>query len=141
MTNKSEKVLESWLRMTTIINNEKITSDLPFNESMICRYLYQHKDEFVTATDLCASMRMKKSQMNRTLNNMEKKKLIHRKRNDEDQRQVFILLNEEMIVAYHQQHEKVLRLVDGIFDKMGPEKMDEVIELFDLVSKTALETL
>ena len=141
MTNKSEKVLESWLRMTTIINNEKITSDLPFNESMICRYLYQHKDENVTATDLCAIMRMKKSQMNRTLNNMEHKGLIVRNRNDLDHRQIFIQLNEDMVEAYHQQHEKVLKLVDSIFEKMGPEKMDEVIELFDLVSKTALESL
>lgn len=141
MTNKSEIVLESWLRMTTIINNEKITSDLPFNESMICRYLYQHKDENVTATDLCASMRMKKSQMNRTLNNMEHKGLIVRNRNNFDRRQIFIQLNEDMVKAYHQQHEKVLKLVDSIFDKMGSDKMDEVIELFDLVSKTALESL
>lgn len=141
MINKNEKVLESWLRMTTIINNEKITSDLPFNESMICRYLYEHKAEDVTATDLCAFMRMKKSQMNRTLTNMEKKGLISRNRNHNDRRQIFIQLNEGMIKVYHSQHEKVLKIVDGIYEKMGPDKMDEVIELFDLVSKTALEML
>lgn len=141
MKNKNEMVLESWLKMTTIINNEKITSDLPFNESMICRYLYQHKDEDVTATDLCRSMRMQKSQMNRTIINMEDKGLIHRKRNEVDRRQIFIKLNEDMVEVYNKQHEKVLEIVDMIFDKMGHDKMDDVIEIFDLVSKTALETL
>lgn len=30
---KNEQVLEAWLQMTTVINNERITSDLPYNES------------------------------------------------------------------------------------------------------------
>ena len=42
---KNEQVLEAWLQMTTVINNERITSDLPYNESMICRYLYQNQDK------------------------------------------------------------------------------------------------
>ena len=42
---QNEQVLEAWLQMTTVINNERITPDLPYNESMICRYLYQNQDE------------------------------------------------------------------------------------------------
>ena len=57
---KNEQVLEAWLQMTTVINNERITPDLPYNESMICRYLYQNQDINVTATDLCNYMRMQK---------------------------------------------------------------------------------
>ena len=41
---QNEQVLEAWLQMTTVINNERITPDLPYNESMICRYLYQNQD-------------------------------------------------------------------------------------------------
>ena len=89
---KNEQVLEAWLQMTTVINNERITPDLPYNESMICRYLYQNQDINVTATDLCNYMRMQKSQMNRTLTSMEKKQLItraiHKHRNG-----IFIDLN------------------------------------------------
>ena len=29
---KNEQVLEAWLQMTTVINNERITPDLPYNE-------------------------------------------------------------------------------------------------------------
>ena len=96
---QNEQVLEAWLQMTTVINNERITPDLPYNESMICRYLYQNQDINVTATDLCNYMRMQKSQMNRTLTSMEKKKLITRVRSEDDNRKIYITLNDSMIVG------------------------------------------
>ena len=122
---KNEQVLEAWLQMTTVINNERITPDLPYNESMICRYLYQNQDINVTATDLCNYMRMQKSQMNRTLTSMEKKKLITRIRSEDDNRKIYITLNDSMIKIY----------------KIGYEKQPEVIELFDLITQTAKEML
>ena len=130
---KNEQVLEAWLQMTTVINNERITPDLPYNESMICRYLYQNQDLNVTATDLCNYMRMQKSQMNRTLTSMEKKKLI----TPEEK----ITLNDSMIRIYKKQHEKILKIVDELFDKIGYERQPEVIELFDLITQTAKEML
>ena len=136
---KNEQVLEAWLQMTTVINNERITSDLPYNESMICRYLYQNQD--VTATDLCNYMRMQKSQMNRTLTSMEKKNLITRVRSEQDNRKIYVTLNDSMIQIYKKQHEKILKIVDQLFDKIGYEKQSEVIELFDLITQTAKEML
>ena len=97
---QNEQVLEAWLQMTTVINNERITPDLPYNESMICRYLYQNQDINVTATDLCNYMRMQKSQMNRTLTSMEKKQLITRIRSEQDTRKIYITLNDSMIKIY-----------------------------------------
>lgn len=141
MKNKNEQVLEAWLQMTTAINNERITQDLPYNESMICRYLYKNKDQNVTATDLCHFLRMQKSQMNRTLTNMEKKDLITRVRSEKDNRKIFVTLNDEMVRVYKKQHRKILKIVGQLFDKIGYEKQDEVIELFDLITKTAKETL
>ena len=127
---KNEQVLEAWLQMTTVINNERITPDLPYNESMICRYLYQNQDINVTATDLCNYMRMQKSQMNRTLTSMEKKELITRIRSEKDTRKI-----------YKKQHEKILKIVDELFEKIGYERQPEVIELFDLITQTAKEML
>ena len=127
---KNEQVLEAWLQMTTVINNERITPDLPYNESMICRYLYQNQDLNVTATDLCNYMRMQKSQMNRTLTSMEKKELITRIRSEKDTRKI-----------YKKQHEKILKIVDELFEKIGYERQPEVIELFDLITQTAKEML
>ena len=138
---KNEQVLEAWIQMTTVINNEIITSDLPYNESMICRYLYQNQNQDVTATDLCNYMRMQKSQMNRTLTSMEKKNLITRIRSEKDTRKIYITLNDSMIKIYKEQHEKILSIVDQLFDKIGYERQPEVIELFDLITQTAKEML
>ena len=138
---KNEQVLEAWLQMTTVINNERITPDLPYNESMICRYLYQNQDLNVTATDLCNYMRMQKSQMNRTLTSMEKKELITRIRSEQDTRKIYITLNDSMLKIYKTQHEKILKIVDELFDKIGYERQSEVIKLFDLITQTAKEML
>ena len=136
---QNEQVLEAWLQMTTVINNERITPDLPYNESMICRYLYQNQD--ITATDLCNYMRMQKSQMNRTLTSMEKKELITRIRSEQDTRKIYITLNDSMLKIYKTQHEKILKIVDELFDKIGYERQSEVIKLFDLITQTAKEML
>ena len=138
---KNEQVLEAWLQMTTVINNERITPDLPYNESMICRYLYQNQDINVTATDLCNYMRMQKSQMNRTLKKKKKKELITRIRSEQDTRKIYITLNDSMLKIYKTQHEKILKIVDELFDKIGYERQSEVIKLFDLITQTAKEML
>lgn len=134
---RSEKILSAWLKMTTIINNDKITGTLPFNEAMICRCLYENRDENVIASQLCQWMHMKKSQMNRTLINMENKNLIHRIRNTEDKRQIFIVLNDEMNEVYQKQHQKILQIVDDICNELGEEKTEEVLSLFSLISNIA----
>ena len=138
---KNEQVLEAWLQMTTVINNERITPDLPYNESMICRYLYQNQDINVSASDLCNYMRMQISQMYRTLTSMEKKELITRIRSEQDTRKIYITLNDSMLKIYKTQHEKILKIVDELFDKIGYERQSEVIKLFDLITQTAKEML
>lgn len=137
----NEKVLSSWLEMTTIINNDKITATLPFNEAMICRYLYLHREQKVIASQLCEWMKMQKSQMNRTLTNMENKNLIVRFRNEADRRQIFVELNDEMLEVYAKQHREILHLIDRISEKVGEEKLLEIIDVFQLVSATAKEIL
>ena len=84
---------------------------------------------------------MQKSQMNRTLTSMEKKQLITRIRSEKDTRKIYITLNDSMIKIYKKQHEKILKIVDELFDKIGYERQPEVIELFDLITQTAKEML
>lgn len=69
-----ESLLDAWISLTTIINNDRLVSVLPYNEAVVCRILLQHVDEDITATELCKIMNMQKSQMNHTLAAMEHKK-------------------------------------------------------------------
>ena len=57
MQNINEKVLSAWLKLSTAICNERIVSELPYNESLVCGILHEnaveHPEENITATDLC----------------------------------------------------------------------------------------
>lgn len=145
MENTNEALLEAWLRLSTAINNERVVSDLPYNESLLCNLLYRnqllHPDQPMTATQLCAKMRMQKSQMNRTLTSLEKKGIICRERSASDKRQIFITLNPERTDIYEKQHQEILALIDALLGKIGREKAEEIIALFRTIADTADELL
>lgn len=144
MKNINEEILDAWLRLTTAISNERLVSDMPYNEALICYLLYdnqmQNPLKMLTATDLCRQTNMLKSQMNRTLQNMEDKNLITRTRSTADKRQVYIFLNMDS-EAYHKQHEKSLQLIDAIVKKTGEEKAKEIAELFIMIANIAKEII
>lgn len=145
MKAKNEQLLDVWLQLSTAINNERVVSDVPFNESLICNILYrtqmQDPDRRLTATDLCNATRMLKSQMNRTLNSMEEKGFITRERSETDKRQVYVTLNLDQALPYKDQHSKILELIDIIIDKMGEDKVLQTIDLLTQISNIAREVL
>lgn len=145
MKNINEKVLNAWLRLSSSICNERIVSELPYNESLVCGILHENAtenpEEKITATDLCEKTNIRKSQMNRILNTLEEKGLIRRIRSEKDKRQVFVSMNMENAEVYERQHKKVLGVVDQIIEKVGKEKAEEIIQLFTLISNKAREVV
>ena len=145
MKNINEKILGAWLKLSTAICNERIVSELPYNESLVCGILHEnavdHPEEKITATDLCEKTNMQKSLMNRTLNSLEEKGLIFRKRSEKDKRQVFVSMNMDNAEVYERQHKNILRVVDEIVEKIGKEKADEIVSLFTLISNKAKEVI
>ena len=145
MQNINEKVLNAWLKLSTVICNERMVSELPYNESLICGILHknatEHPENKITATELCEKTKIQKSQMNRILNTLEEKGLIFRKRSEKDRRQVFVSMNMENAGVYERQHKNILRVVDDIVEKVGKEKAEEIIQLFTLISNKAKEVI
>lgn len=145
MQNINEKVLNAWLKLSTVICNERMVSELPYNESLICGILHknatEHPENKITATELCEETKIQKSQMNRILNTLEEKGLIFRKRSEKDKRQVFVSMNMENAGVYERQHKNILRVVDDIVEKVGKEKAEEIIQLFTLISNKAKEVI
>ena len=78
MQEVKERLLTSWLMMITAVDSERIPTQLPYNEAVVCNLLYTNKDKEITATDLCTMTKIMKSQMNRILTNLEEKGLIER---------------------------------------------------------------
>lgn len=82
---------------------------------------------------------MLKSQMNRTLNNMEQKEIIIRERSETDRRQVFVRLNPSQLSAYQKQHRKILDMIDLMIDKTGTETAQQAISIFNQLANAAME--
>ena len=141
MDNINEELLNTWLRLSTAINNPRLVSELTYNESLVCNILYQHSHnepvQPLTATDLCRMTNMLKSQMNRTLTQLEDKNMITRKRSDIDKRQILITMNMEQCHTYERQHQQILRILDAVIHRLGITKTHTAIELFNDISNIA----
>lgn len=145
MQHINETLLNTWLRLSTAINNSRVVSEMTYNESLICNILYQHSfgeiKQKLTATDLCHKTKILKSQMNRTLNHLEKIGIITKERSTEDKRRVFISLNKTHAHKYEKQHMEILTLLDTIIEKLGAEKAQQTIEILNIISDIADEVL
>ena len=143
MKNTNESLLNSWLRISTSINNPRLVSEMTYNESLVCNILYQHShsttSQPITATDLCRMTNMLKSQMNRTLTQLESKGMITRERSSQDKRHIYITMNLEQCNTYEKQHERILRILDAVIHKLGTEKTQTAIEIFNDISNIAEE--
>ena len=140
-----DEILKVWMKLSLAINNERVVSGLPYNEFLICSILYwnqkKEKPLELTATDLCNGTKILKSQMNRTLNSLEKKGLIERTRSDRDRRQVYVTFRMERAEVYEREHERLLKFVDGVMDRVGWEHSEEIVKLFNLIANMAEEVL
>jgi len=145
MTNISEELLSAWLRISTSINNSRVVAELSFNETLVCNVLYrrtvEQKGTRPTATELCSETKILKSQMNRTLNLLEAKRMITRERSDTDRRQVLISLNLENLAPYETQHQRILQLLDHIIAELGTDSIADIINIFNRVSDVADQVL
>ena len=137
----NEELLSAWLKISTSIINSRVACEFPYNESLICNALYlnslEENSQPLTATDLCHRTNMLKSQMNRTLNFLEEREIITRKRSDNDKRQVYIHFNPEKSEIYTTQHNKILKQIDTIISQMGETKTNEFIETLNYVANLA----
>lgn len=145
MQSLNEALLAAWVRLSTAVVNNRLVSDMPYNESLVCHILYRNTlsdtKSDITATKLCEKTNILKSQMNRILNRLEEKNLIKRIRSPKDKRQVFITFNLEQADAFKKQHDKLITLLDAIIEDIGIEKAREAIDIFTTVSRTANKIL
>lgn len=143
MLQTNEALLGAWLRLSTSINNSRLVTDLPYNESLICNILYRNEltqpDKLLTATELCSETKILKSQMNRILEQMEEKHLIFRERSPKDKRKIFIRLNHAPESAYFEQHKKILTIMDSVIEKLGEGKSRIVVRTLNDISDVADE--
>ena len=141
MDNINEKVLEAWIHLIMAVNSERLVSDMPYNEAIICNILYHSQGQTVTATDLCKITKMQKSQMNRTLTSLEKKGIIERCRLESDKREISIKLLDNGTEVYQAVHQSNIDLVANILERIGKDRAQEIIDLFSLITSIAKDEI
>ena len=145
MENLSEKLLAAWLKMSSVVNNERIVSTIPYNEAHVCNLLYRRRmdspESYLTATELCAQTRILKSQMNKVLASLEKRGMIERFPAPDDRRKAYIRLKEENLGQFEAVHARSIHLVNRAIERLGKEEAERAAELLDRIADYVDETL
>lgn len=140
-----ELLLDAWLRVSATLWNERLVTEMPFHEAMICNLLSRKAEEepgsYYTATALCDRTKLLKSQMNRVLGSMEAKGYIRRFRSEEDRRQLFLVLEETGFEAYRGEHARVRVLLEQLVDKLGVAEALQAAESLHKIAWAAEEIL
>lgn len=145
MENLNERLLSAWLNMSSVVNNERIVSTIPFNEAHVCNLLYRQRmtdpENYLTATELCARTRMLKSQMNKVLVALEKRGMIERFQASEDRRKAYIRLVEENIDQFEQVHAQSIDMVNRAIAKLGDEEAERAARMLQRLADCVDECL
>ena len=134
----SEELLSAWLRLTSVIDNQRLVYGLSFNEAVVCSLLERagRRGGFLTASALCARTGILKSQMNVILRSLEHKGLISRRQSDKDKRQIEVRLLPEGAASYAASHQQAIHLVDRLISSVGEEQIRQLIPLLHQVVDT-----
>ena len=134
-----EELLEVWLRLTSVIDNQRLAASqaaagqyaLSFNEAMICGLLAKAQESggCLTASDLCRRTRILKSQMNSILRSLEGKELISRRKSQQDGRQVELQLLPEGEALYQESHRRSVALTGRLTDRLGEKEAQDLLTL------------
>lgn len=135
-----DKLLDSWLNLTSTLWNTRLVSSLTYNEAHVMGLLLRHSSQEnpMTATDLIHRTRLLKSQMNKILTALESRSYITRSRSELDKRMIFIRLTQEGAQAYLEEHKGVDAILNQLVSKIGAERalsvareLAEITEILD----------
>ncbi|MCD8179955.1 MAG: MarR family transcriptional regulator [Firmicutes bacterium] len=126
-------VLNTWVRFEGVMRTTMMSGSLTHREFAVCNMI-ENSTEPVTATELCEKLAMHKSQMNRTLSELEKMGIITRERSVEDKRKVYIRLNKDGADAYYDMNGKALAYTEAVVENIGTDRLMRIKDAFSEVS-------
>lgn len=139
---EQEALLEAWMAMTAWIRGNRLLETFSMNEMLILSALVRRQElggPMLTATELCQTTRLLKSQINHILTSMEDQGLIERLRSREDRRLVHLRLREEGLTLYHQEHAHVLEILNTVCGALGPEGTRQLTALLSIATAAAAQ--
>ncbi|MGM9606100.1 MAG: MarR family winged helix-turn-helix transcriptional regulator [Oscillospiraceae bacterium] len=97
-------------------------------EMFVLEYLNRH-DGIIHPKELSENMAVSTARISSLLNKMEEKKLIVRKEDPQDSRQIIVELTPEGTKMSKEERERVIEHVAQMLERLGPEDAEEYIRI------------
>lgn len=122
-----EEMLRSYINMSANIKENRLLSDLSFNEIMVMNLIVEEEMSF---KELQNRLNILKSQLNRIINDLKNKSLIETYIPLDDKRKLMIKKGSS-IALYFKEHEKMLKLMSLVKKELGENDFKKLIELLN----------
>lgn len=137
--NLQNNLILSWVKLSGIIKNSRITTGLKYNEAIVMLSIYNRylKDgEGLTSVqDIIKETGMLKSQVNRTLGELYNQGLITFEQGIEDRRTKFVKCVKEKLDVFLAVHNSSVTVSENIIDIIGKEDTETFIRIVEKLSE------
>lgn len=136
--NLQNNLILSWVKLSGIIKNNRITTGLKYNEAIVMLILYSRylKDGvgLTSVQDIIKQTGMLKSLVNRTIGNLEQKGLIEYSVGTSDRRTRFVKFVKEKLDVFLAVHNSSLGVSQSIIDIIGEDDAQTFIKIVEKLS-------
>ena len=137
--NLQNNLIISWVKLSGIIKNSRITTGLKYNEAIVMLSIYSRylKDgEGLTSVqDIIKETGMLKSQVNRTLGELYNQGLVTFEQGIEDRRTKFVKCVKEKLDVFLSVHNSSVKMAENIIDIIGKEDTEAFIRIVEKLSE------
>ena len=138
-----EDVISSWVRLTGILKNTRLTQGMIYNEAVVMMIVNRKYEEdgvgLVSFKEIVAETKMLKSLVNRTIDSLVRKEMLMRCDGELDRRTTYVRPIPENLHDYLVVHEHTLKLVETIIGIIGKEDAAAIVRLTNKIVKADLK--
>lgn len=130
-TELEEALITSWVSLTSVLKNNRITQGLNYNEAIIMNIAYHNyteNDEYTSFKTLVQTTKMLKSLVNRTIDSLVEKNLLERC-GGEDRRTTFVRPVKDNLEVFLRVHEQSLEIARNIVSIIGERDAETFVEI------------
>ena len=136
--NLQNDLILSWVRLSGIIKNSRITTGLKYNEAIVMLTIYNRylidNEGMTSVQDIIKETGMLKSQVNRTLGELEQAGLITFAQGIKDRRTKFVKCVKEKLPVFLTVHNSSVKVAERIVDIIGEQDAEIFINIVEKLS-------
>lgn len=136
--NLETNLIISWVKLSGIVKNSRITTGLKYNEAIVMLSLYNsylaNGVGLTSVQEIIKETGMLKSLVNRTLGELEKQGLIVYTQGTVDRRTKFVKCVKEKLDVFLSVHNSSLKVAKSIVDIIGEEDAETFIRIVEKLS-------